>query len=141
MRYESVASIEESEVCTSPYLPDVHALLAVYFPGIASLDYWYPDASHRVRHGGCHIGCIIQNNAVISTAMTVAETPTEAIIGQVATHAAFRRQGLASKCIKSVIFQCKGKTLYILPLNESAAELYRNLGFVECGTWTELQKK
>lgn len=128
------------DVCAQPYLPDVYALLERHFPGISSLNYWYPDASHRMRHGCCHIGCILRDNRVVSTAMTVAETPSEAIIGQVATDPAFRRQGMAVTCVNAVISQCKGKELYILPIHEKAMRLYQKLGFVTCGTWAELEK-
>jgi predicted GNAT family acetyltransferase len=72
--------------------------------------------------------------------MTVAETITEAIIGQVATAKKARRQGYASICVKSIISQCEGKTLYILPIDENAAGLYSKIGFVPCGSWFELEK-
>lgn len=142
MRYElsDVSDTDLSDVSTSPYLPAVHALLDAYFPNMASLNYWYPDASHRMRHGYCHIGCIIQDDRVLSTAMTVAECDTAVILGQVATHRDFRKQGMAGRCIKSVISQCKGKRLYILPLNETAAHLYETLGFIPCDEWAELHK-
>lgn len=141
MQYTGSPSDSAPAICTEPHLPDVYNLLYEHFPGIAPLEYWYPDASHRIRHGQSHIGCIVKDKQVVSTAMTVAETDTEAIIGQVATATEFRRQGMAESCIKSVISQCKGKTLYILPLHEDAARLYRKLGFSDCGTWTELKKQ
>lgn len=142
MRYTgNMVQFEDERVLTTVDLPAVHRMLQEYFPGIAPLEYWYPDASHRLRHGHSHIACIFEDNQVISTAMSIAETATEAIIGQVATATSFRRQGLAQSCIKSVILQCKGKTLYILPLNESAARLYQKLGFIQCGTWAELHRQ
>lgn len=131
---------QDPSVCTSPYLPDVYALLQENFPHVAPLDYWYPDVSHRVRHDCCHIACIIRDNRVISTAMTVAETDSAAILGQIATAPAFRRQGMAAACIKSILSACKDKQLYILPITEQAAHLYRSLGFTPCGSWAELQK-
>lgn len=139
---EYVGNIQEKseDICVTPYLPDVYSLLEQHFPGMAPLAYWYPDASHRIRHGCCHIGCVIRDGKVVSTAMTVAETPTEAIIGQVATDPNFRKRGFARKCVESTIAQCKGKSLYILPLHEIAAELYQKLGFAVCGTWAELHK-
>lgn len=140
MRYNGFFQECSPDVCTQPYLPDVYALLERHFPGISSLNYWYPDASHRMRHGCCHIGCILRDNRVVSTAMTVAETSSEAIIGQVATDPAFRRQGMAGTCVNAVISQCKGKMLYILPIHEDAMLLYHKLGFVACGTWAELEK-
>lgn len=128
----------EDMVNNTPYLPAVYELLKDHFPGISPFNSWYPDVSHRVRHGHCHISVIQEDDRVISTAMTVAETDTAAILGQVATHPDFRRRGLAGTCINSTIFQCKGKQLYILPMGETARKLYEKLGFVLCGGWAEL---
>lgn len=122
------------------YLPKVYDLLKDHFPGIAPFDYWYPDVSHRVRHGHCHISVVLEGEQVISTAMTVAETATAAVLGQVATHTDYRRRGLAGKCVNSTIFQCKDKELYILPINENAQNLYEKLGFVVEGGWAELER-
>ena len=138
--YNGPTPVMDNTVCTSPHLPDVYALLQNHFPNVPPLDYWYPDVSHRVRHNCCHIGCIIHENQVVSTAMTVAETDTAAILGQVATATSHRRQGLAAACIKSILTACEAKSLYILPIHEQAAHLYRNLGFSPCGSWAELQK-
>ncbi len=121
----------------TPYLPAVYALLKDHFPGISPLDYWYPDVSHRVRHGCCHICAIQEGDRVVSSAMTVAETADAAILGQIATHPDFRRMGLAQTCIKSVLFSCKGKVLYILPVDKYAQSLYEKMGFSPCGDWTE----
>ena len=140
MRFTGEAEHIDASVCTAPYLPAVYTLLNEYFPNVSPFDYWYPDVSHRIRHQCGHIACIVCGDQVVSTAMAVAETPTEAIIGQVVTNPAFRKKGYASTCIKSVISQCEGKQLYILPLNETAKKLYQNIGFVSCGTWSELEK-
>ena len=140
MRYAAERPAPSDAVCTNPYLPKVYALLEDNFPGVSSLNDWYPDVSHRVRHQCCHIACIQSNDHIVSTAMTVAETITEAIIGQVATAKKARRQGYASICVKSIISQCEGKTLYILPIDENAAGLYSKIGFVPCGSWFELEK-
>lgn len=127
----------DDRINTAPYLPDVYALLENHFPGISPLDYWYPDVSHRIRHGNCHI-CVIQaGDTVVSSAMTVAETSDAAILGQIATHPDFRRKGLAQSCIKSAISTCKGKTLYILPIDVYAQSLYEKIGFYPCDTWAE----
>lgn len=141
MRYEGPLPDEpDPTVCTQPDLPAVYALLKDHFPGISPLACWYPDVSHRVRHGHAHISCILDRERVISTAMTVAETEGEALIGQVATHPDFRRKGMAKKCVTATILQCKGKTLYILPINENAQKLYASLGFVLCDEWAELKR-
>ena len=141
MVYTGEIPIEMDEsVCETPYLPKVYDLLKEHFPGISSFDCWYPDVSHRVRHGNCHISVVMDGENVVSTAMTVAETGAAVVLGQIATHPDFRRRGLAGKCIKSTIFACKDKSLYILPLNGKAQRLYEKLGFVTCGGWAELER-
>lgn len=141
MKYAGVTPCEKDEtVCTTPYLPAVYALLEDHFPGISPFNCWYPDVSHRVRHKNCHISVVLEGEQVVSTAMTVAETNTAAVLGQVATHPEFRRRGLAGKCVKSTMFLCKDKTLYILPINENAQKLYEKLGFITDGGWAELQR-
>lgn len=130
----------DATVCTTPSLPRVYDLLRENFPGISAFDSWYPDVSHRVRHGNAHISVILDGDLVVSTAMSVAETSTAAVLGQVATHPDFRRRGLAGICVKSTIFQCKDKELYILPVNLYAQKLYESLGFVIDGGWAELER-
>ena len=141
MRYvgDKVDTLGEN-ICTTPYLPKVYDLLKEHFPGISCFDSWYPDASHRLRHQHSHISTILEGDLVVSTAMTVAETSEAAVLGQVVTHPDFRHRGMAGTCIKSTIYQCKGKTLYILPINENAQKLYKTLGFAVTGGWAELQR-
>ncbi|MBQ4332895.1 MAG: GNAT family N-acetyltransferase [Clostridia bacterium] len=129
-----------TDICESPYLPSVYTLLQAHFEGISSFNAWYPDVSHRIRHECSRIACVMNDNKVVSTAMTVAETGDACLLGQVATDPAFRRQGLAGKCINSLLSRCKGKLLYILPANKNAAKLYQKLGFRPCDGWAELEK-
>lgn len=140
MEYKGSNCTDSLDVEHAPSLPAVHKLLEQHFPSVSPLNSWYPDVSHRIRHENGHISAILQDGNVVCTAMTVAETPTAAVLGQIATHPDFRRQGLASTCIKSTISVCEGKVLYILPLNENARRLYEKLGFVACGGWAELQR-
>lgn len=127
-------------ICTNPSLPAVHALLTTCFADFSPLDAWYPDVSHRIRHGHGHIAAVTDGEKVVSSAMTVAEAGEQAILGQVATAAANRRQGLAGKCLKSLLFTLQGKSLYILPANPPAQKLYEELGFCSCDVWAELQR-
>ena len=140
LRYEGQTPTEQEGVCREPKLPEVHKLLEQCFPGVSSLDAWYPDVSHRIRHGYCHIACVTDGDTVISTAMTVAEANNAAVLGQVATAEAHRRRGYAAKCIQDLIFRCKASSLYILPINETAQKLYISLGFQQNGQWTELTR-
>ncbi|MBQ9860394.1 MAG: GNAT family N-acetyltransferase [Clostridia bacterium] len=140
LRYEGERGVlpSNSNVCRTPKLPAVYALLAECFDTIQPFDAWYVDVSHRVRHDCCQIACICDGDRVVSTAMTVAETESAAILGQVATAPTHRRQGLAAKCVSDLILRCKADELYILPVNERAQALYVGLGFAPCDNWAEL---
>ena len=129
------------DVCESPDLLSVHELLSHNFDGMSSLNAWYPDVSHRIRHNCSRIACVLDNNKVVSTAITVSETEDACVLGQIATDPHHRRKGLAAKCIQSLIYRCNGKRLYILPMNENARNLYIKLGFAPCGGWAELKKR
>lgn len=140
LKYAGEREFDTPEAHESPYLPSVHALLSECFDSMASLNAWYPDVSHRIRHDCAKIATILDDNKVVSTAMTVAETDTAAVLGQVATHNDYRGRGYAKTCINSLISRCKGKTLYILPMTDYARSLYEKMGFVPVGEWAELQR-
>ncbi len=140
LRYAGGATSADRDICTTPHLPDVYHLLAEHFPHIAPFEAWYVDFSHRVRHGHCHLAAVMSEGKPVSVATTVAETGEWVILGQVATHPQFRRRGYAAKCLKALISKCKGKSLYILPVDEYAQKLYGNLGFTQCGDWAELER-
>lgn len=141
LKYGGVNRVGESDICDSPYLPDVYALLATNFPNMAPFEAWYVDYSHRVRHGFCHVAAVMDNDKPVSVATTVAETDTAVILGQVATDKAYRRRGYAAKCLASLIYRCQGRQLYILPVDEYAEKLYISLGFHRIGRWAELFRK
>lgn len=140
LRYNGVSTTPEAQICETPNLPAVHALLNSCFDAMSPLDAWYPDVSHRLRHDCAKIATVSNGDSVVSTAMTVAETDTAALIGQVATDSHYRGRGYAKSCINSLISRCKGKTLYILPMTDIARFIYENMGFVPCGEWAELQR-
>lgn len=140
LKYAGECEFNTPDVCETPYLPSVHALLCECFDSMVTLNAWYPDVSHRIRHDCAKIATILDNNKVISTAMTVAETDTAAVLGQVATNSEYRSRGYAKTCINSLISRCKDKSLYILPMNDYAHSLYLKMGFVPDGEWAELQR-
>lgn len=140
LRYAGERDFATPDVCENPYLPKVHALLDSCFDSMASLNAWYPDVSHRIRHDCAKIATIMDGKQVVSTAMTVAETDVSAVLGQVATHSDYRSRGYAKTCINSLISMCKDKMLYILPMTDIAHSLYTKMGFVPDGEWAELQR-
>ncbi len=140
LKYVETRDVSFPIVCENPYLPHVHTLLCSCFDEMVPLSAWYPDVSHRLRHNCGKIAVIMDGELVVSTAMTVAETDTAALLGQVATHSDYRGRGYAKTCINSLISRCKDKTLYILPMTETARSLYEKMGFAPDGDWAELQR-
>lgn len=140
LKYEGDRDFAPSTVCETPYLPHVHALLCKCFDEMAPLNAWYPDVSHRIRHNCAKIATILDDEKVVSTAMTVAETDSAALLGQVATHSDYRGRGYAQTCLNSLISRCKDKRLYILPMTDYAQSLYQKMGFVPDSNWAELQR-
>lgn len=140
LQYEGNVDVSSAQVCENPYLPHVYALLSECFCDMAPLNAWYPDVSHRLRHNCCKIATIMDGEQVISTAMTVAETDESALIGQVATHKAYRGRGYAKACINSLVSRCEGKSLYIMPMTDIAHSMYQKMGFTPVGEWAELQR-
>ncbi len=129
-----------SVVCRQPSIPAVYALLKQCFDSLPPLEAWYPDVSHRVRHGCCMLASILEGEQVLSTAMTVAQADGHALLGQVATHPDYRCRSYAATCIGDLISRWQGDTLYIIPANENARKLYEKLGFRPWDTWAELTR-
>lgn len=116
---------------------DLYGFLSEHF-SLPSFDSWYVDVSHRVRHGVCHTATIVENGQVVCNAMTVAETEHDALLGAVATHPDWRRRGLASVCIQTLISTLSNKMIHISPVDEYAQRLYESLGFAVSGSFAEL---
>ena len=131
---------------TVPHFPKADApsprdmypvLSAVFTENLPPFDSWYVDVSHRVRHGLCHVAGIRRGEELAAVAMTVAETGNGAVLGSVATMPAYRRQGLSTACIGSLIAAVQDenpeKTIWIIPKTDYAENFYRKLGFFACG--------
>lgn len=140
LKYAPLPTQPSEIVCREPSLPAVYALLRQCFDTLPHLDAWYPDVSHRMRHGCCLLACILDGDRVVSTAMTVAQAGDHALLGQVATHPDYRCRGYAATCLGDLIARWQGTGLYIIPANENARKLYEKLGFRPWDTWAELTR-
>lgn len=121
-------------------LPQLYPLLQTGFSALPPFDSWYVDVSHRLRHGVCHTAVCCADGQPVSMAMTVAESETAAVIGGVVTAPAFRRRGLASRCVTALLSRLSNKrTVWIAPANAAAEAVYLRLGFVPADVcWTEI---
>ncbi|MBW4080384.1 GNAT family N-acetyltransferase [Paenibacillus sp. S150] len=80
------------------------------------------------------------NGQVISTASTAAENSMSAMIIAVATHPAYRGQGLAGRVAArlSADMLAEGKSLCLFYDNPQAGLIYRKLGYQDIGCWSML---
>lgn len=112
-------------------------LLNEVFAGdLPPFDVWYADVSHRMRHAGCVIGGVMRDGRCVCSAMTTAETADGALLGAVATHPDYRKQGLAGKTVAGLAttLQQQDKQVFICPKHDAARRLYETIGFAVCGS-------
>lgn len=133
-----------SEPLIAPTPRQMYPLLTLVFGNtMPPFESWYVDVSHRVRHGICKTAGIERDGALVSTAMTVAESAEAAIIGAVATAPNYRKQGMASRCLQglaaAIYAENAQKTIMISPKNSGAEKLYADMGFAVCGEIGQIQ--
>lgn len=138
MQYKNTGNFIERSVVLQPSIREMYSLLkAVFDAQMPPFENWYVDVSHRIRHELCNVAGVKKADVLVSTAMTVAESETAAIIGAVATHPEYRKRGYASMCIRSLVDRLTKekdfRTIWISPKNDNALRLYSSLGFTVSG--------
>lgn len=86
---------------------------------------------------------IEENNRIIATAATTAETTRSAMVIGVATAKEYRKQGYASRVLLELMDQyinLKNKSLCLFYDNLEAGKIYLRLGFKYIGIWTHFKK-
>ena len=123
-------------------LQELYTFLSQYFMDLPPFEAWYLDVSYRTRHGLCRHAVVTENNKIVSSAMTVAEWGTGALLGGVATDPVHRRKGYAGRCVSTLVsaLQQEGKTVWICPYNSPAQALYQSLGFEVNGAVTVVER-
>lgn len=132
----TVTSIQPDDV----RFEDLYTFLSDYFT-LPAFENWYVDVSHRVRHGCCHIASVVRDGQIACNAMSVAETTSDVLLGAVATHPQWRRQGLAAACIGYLIDRLADtRRVHISPVDDRARRLYEKIGFSVTGSWGEVSR-
>ncbi len=113
---------------------------AVFLDSMLPFDGWYADVTHRVRRGCCRLCGIVEDDKLVSGAMTVAQTQGAWLLGTVCTDPAFRRRGYAAACVTALAKAgtSLGNAVMIAAKNPSAKKLYESLGFTVCGEWGQV---
>lgn len=123
---------------------DMERLIDFYIRGFYSLahlptrDAWRARLTEQLDYRTLYL--IEEDGVVVSAALSSAETPAAAMIGGVATVAAYRNRGLSARCVHALctaLFAAGvGEIgLFYLPDNAPAARVYTKLGFLPVGEW------
>ncbi len=87
---------------------------------------------------------IEENNKIVSTVATTAETTKSAMVVAVATIPEYRKKGYASVLMISLMkeyFENRHKELCLFYDNPKAGKIYKKLGFKDIGKWVMTSKK
>ena len=110
--------------------------------GIAKLDYleWLSDFTFKKNRGCARISAI-NEETLVSFAMTSAETEKSALISGVFTDKTKRKQGFGERALLSL---CKSlieenKKIYIMTAETKMTAYYEKRGFSRCGGWCEIK--
>ena len=89
------------------------------------------DFTYRKRRNKARGKCIIENDKLVSCAVTSAETETEALLSGVATDKTLRKGGYGKRTVLSLVNALlnESKKPYVIALNESAEGFYEHIGF------------
>lgn len=123
-------------------LQELYTFISQYFTDLPPFEAWYLDVSYRTRHGFCRHAVVTEDSSIVSSAMTVAEWGSGALLGGVATAPTHRRKGYAGRCVLALVslLQKQGKTAWICPYNPPAQALYQSLGFEQNGVVTVVER-
>lgn len=124
-----------------PRLKEVYELLCAcrtetFIP--PEFEPFYLDMSHRIRHGAASIAGVRRDGALVSCAMTSAQTQEAAVLSAVAAHPDFQKQGFGRLAVNTLISQLPQKLCFLFRAENENEAFYRSLHFESYGEWAEL---
>lgn len=105
-----------------------------------TFDTWSVDLQKKLDKGLIEVYQLERNGEVIGTGMIGSQDDECATVMSVAVVPEYRHRGLGTYITKFLTarIQQMGKTPRLMPGYDEVAELYRQVGYVECGEWGEL---
>lgn len=97
-------------------------------------EYWYVDASHRIRHNCARAAALKVNGEIVSSAMFSSIYEDNAVLTAVNTLPEYRRLGYGSALVSEMICDIKGD-VYLMREEGKNEAFYKRLGFVNTGIW------
>lgn len=95
---------------------------------VPDFDSFYPDMSHRVRHGLARIFALRVSGQAVACCMTSAETENCAIISGVACLSEYRNRGYASRIVIDMIGSLGDREVFVF-CREKLLGFYNKMGF------------
>lgn len=129
-------------------LKEIYSLISEAIPGSFKSSQeayltFLSDFTFRQRRGYAKAKCIHHDGTVVSSAITSAQSETEALMSGVACNESYRKYGYGKRTVLSLANELKssGKTVYVIALNSSAEGFYKHIGFEECEKLAFIDRK
>ena len=139
LKYTDFSVKNNENTIINPEIKDYYALLKTcesdhFF--VPEYMYFLSDTMHRKNKGLCDIFAVSKDNKVVCAAMTVSHTEDAVILGAVATHPDYRKQGLGGYVVSSLANKHKDKNdVFIYTTIKKNTRFYETLGFKVVGEW------
>lgn len=111
-----------------------------YYRQHYTYDTWSADIKEKLAKGLVEIYQLVQDGQVVGVGSIGSQDDECGIVGSVAVVPEYRHQGLGMRISAFLTGRVleMGKTPRLMPGYDEVAELYRKVGYVECGNWGEL---
>ena len=98
------------------------------------------DLTRRRNSGLLTLSAAVRDGVLAASVMTVSECESAAVLGAVATHPDYRRQGLARRLVRSLASRIRdgGRRVFVYSASESNTRFYINSGFVPVAGFKEI---
>lgn len=145
MRYTDSRVIKPAGVTVTEE-PDLYALhnLLLHCASkdipVPAFEEFYPDLSHKLRHGCAHVVGVMQGSTLAAAALCLFRHQERAVVGSVACAPPFRSKGYGTAAVSALLklLQKDGVTdIYLHRAQGKNEPFYQELGFTNCGTWKQ----
>lgn len=145
MRYTGLNTLkpQSAAVTGAPDLYALHNLLLRcgsngFF--VPSFEDFYPDLSHKLRHGCAHAVGVLHGGRLIAAALCLFRFENCAVVGSVACDPLFRGQGYGSSAVLALLELLKKdgvQEIFLHRAQDKQETFYNKLGFENCGAWKQ----
>ena len=133
---EKISENADAKAEVNPNLSEVYRLLESCKSNnfeVPSYKDFILDMSHKTRHETALCVGIREGEKLVSTAMSVAQSRTCAVIGAVATDKNYRNSGYGSQCVKALCHLLNGRKIFIMRDERENEDFYKSMGFENKG--------